>query len=257
VEAAHLVRRATDRAPEQEADALLQHPVGGQPDRVLDAPSFEELVQLWPGEGGIRAEVQALHLASVARHHRLQHRAPAVGGVHVARPQRAALQVAELVEHEERVVAGAAEVAVVGAALLLAVGRALAGVHVEHHDPRRTAAMHGVDPAPGQVGERGQVPRPGQPFRLEAAHLAGGGRGLPDGPVAHHPAHRGVAPQPLGVVHVLVAGEAAEHGLPQQADQGVPAVLAGARVRQCRARGGGQAKRVVELAVGQQSQHRK
>jgi hypothetical protein len=111
--------------------------------------------------------------------------------------------------------------------------------------------MHGVDPTAGQVGERGEVLRPGQPLRLEAAHLAGGGGGLPDGPAAHHPAHRRVAAQPLGILYVLVAGEAAEHGLPQQADQTMPAVLAGARIRQRRARG--QAQRVVELAVAQQA----
>ena len=39
----------------------------------------------------------------------------------VARPQRAPLQIAELVEHELRVIAGAAEGAVVGRALLIAL----------------------------------------------------------------------------------------------------------------------------------------
>jgi len=33
---------------------------------------------------------------------------PAIGAVHVAGTQRAALQVAELIEHEQRMVAGAA-----------------------------------------------------------------------------------------------------------------------------------------------------
>ena len=42
-----------------------------------------------------------------------------MGAVHVAGAQRATLQVAELVEHEQRVIAGAAEVAVIGRARLL------------------------------------------------------------------------------------------------------------------------------------------
>src|SRR3712207_8848128 len=47
-----------------------QHPVGRQPDRVLHAPGFEELVQLRPGEGGVSAEVEVLHPAPVARQDR-------------------------------------------------------------------------------------------------------------------------------------------------------------------------------------------
>jgi hypothetical protein len=51
-----------------------------------------------------------------------------------------------------------------------------------------------------------------------------------DSAVADHPAHRRIAAQPLGVIHVLRAGEASEDGLPQQADQDVAAVLAGAPI---------------------------
>ena len=47
-----------------------------------------------------------------------------MGAVHVARTQGATLQIAELVEHEQRVIARAAEVTVVGRALLVTVGRA-------------------------------------------------------------------------------------------------------------------------------------
>src|SRR6476646_8207097 len=74
-------------------------------------------------------------------------------------------------------VAGAAEMPVVGAAFLLAVGRALARIHVEHDDPRRSPRVHLVDPPAGQIGKSNEVLGPGQPLRLEAAHLAGrGGR---------------------------------------------------------------------------------
>jgi hypothetical protein len=37
---------------------------------------------------------------AVSRHHRCQHLPPAIGGMDVPRPQRAPLQVAELVEQE-------------------------------------------------------------------------------------------------------------------------------------------------------------
>ena len=73
-----------------------------------------------------------LHNASVTRDHRLQHRTPTIGTMDVARSQRTPFDIAELVEHEDRVVAGAAEMPVIGAAFLLPVGRALARIHVEH-----------------------------------------------------------------------------------------------------------------------------
>ena len=49
--------------------------------------------------------------------------------------------------------------AVVGAAFLLAVGRALARIHVEHDHLRRSTLVHLVDPLAGQVGKRGKVQR--------------------------------------------------------------------------------------------------
>ena len=41
---------------------------------------------------------------------RLEHRFPFIGAVHVARSQRASLQVAVLIEHEKRMVARATDV---------------------------------------------------------------------------------------------------------------------------------------------------
>src|SRR5207253_2970489 len=49
----------------------------------------------------------------VAGDHRLQHRTPTLGGVDVAGPQGAAFEITKLVEHEQRMIAGAAEVPVV------------------------------------------------------------------------------------------------------------------------------------------------
>jgi hypothetical protein len=131
------------------ADPRLQDRVGRQADGVLDALGFQGLVQLGLGEGRVAAEVQLDAARAVASEHRLQDRAPVVRAVDVARPQEAALQVAELVEQEQRVIAGAAEVAVPGRALLLPVGRALRAVQVEDDPVRRPARVHPVDPRAG------------------------------------------------------------------------------------------------------------
>ncbi len=98
---------------------------------------------------------------------------PVVGAVDVAGTQRGPFQIAELAEDEQRVVAGAAKVAVVGGAFLLAVGWADARVHVEHHDIGRAAGMNGVDPRPRQIRQDGEVGLVGQHLGLEAPHLAG------------------------------------------------------------------------------------
>jgi hypothetical protein len=173
--------------------------------------------------------------------------------VHVARTQRTPFQIAELVEHEQRVIAGAPEMAVVGGAFLVAVGRAFARIHVEHDDPRPTPLVHHLDPLARQIGEGGQVLRPRQPLGLEAPHLAGRGTPTHRRMAADHPAHRRIAAQPVGVVHILVAGQTAEYRLPQQPDQQVPSVPAGACLRQSLAAACAQSERVVQFTIGQQS----
>jgi hypothetical protein len=82
-------------------------PAAGSCNRCL---CFEKLVHLGVGEGRVASEIKTLHGSPVACDHRFQHSAPAVA-------QGAPLGIAELVEHEQRVVAGAAEMAVVGAAI--------------------------------------------------------------------------------------------------------------------------------------------
>src|SRR5918993_5141948 len=99
-------------AREQMSNPPLQDGVGGQADGIPIAFRFQELVDLGRGESRIGSEVAPLPRGPVPRNYRLQHLAPALGGVDVAGPQGAALQVTELVEHEQRVIAGAAEVAV-------------------------------------------------------------------------------------------------------------------------------------------------
>jgi len=53
--------------------------------------------------------VAPLHFVSIAADYLLQHIPPAIDAVDVAGSQNAPLQIAELIEHEQRMVAGAAE----------------------------------------------------------------------------------------------------------------------------------------------------
>ena len=57
----------------------------------------------------------------------------------------------------------------------------------------------------------------------------------------------------LGIVHVLIPGEAAEHRLAQQASQHVPRVLAAPARRQRRAGQICESERVVQFPPGQQT----
>src|SRR3954447_22044542 len=119
--APYLVRWSPDRSLQQMSDLVLQNLIGRKPDRVAGTLGFEELVDLRIGEGCVTSEIQMLHDPPVTRNHRLQYRAPAIGTMDVTRSQRAPFDIAELVEHEQRVIAGAGEMAVIGAAFLLPI----------------------------------------------------------------------------------------------------------------------------------------
>jgi hypothetical protein len=54
----------------------LQYAIGRQPDRVADALSFEEFVDLGIGESCISLEIQTLYDAPVPGNYRLQQRVP-------------------------------------------------------------------------------------------------------------------------------------------------------------------------------------
>src|SRR3954454_4376224 len=97
--------------------------------------------------------------------------------MYVARPQDTTFDIAELIEHEQRVIASTSEMTVIGAAFLFAIGRAFARIHVEDDGLRPSPPAHLVDPLTRHIGKRGKVLGSAQPFCLEAAHLAGrGGR---------------------------------------------------------------------------------
>ena len=124
----------------------MQDAVRWQADRVFDPFGFEELVDIGIGEAGVSAKVDSRDFASIARHDRFENALPTIGAMNVPRPQGAALQIAELVEHEQRMIAGAFVMAVPDAHLLFAMGGADARIHVEHDASRRTAGVNLVDP---------------------------------------------------------------------------------------------------------------
>jgi hypothetical protein len=79
----------------------------------MSSPS-RKLVDLGLGERRIGAKVKIDAPFAVASGHRFQRQAPVLGTVDVARAQEATLQVAELIEHEQWVITGAAKVAIIG-----------------------------------------------------------------------------------------------------------------------------------------------
>jgi len=107
-----MVRWPPDRTLEQVADPVLQDAVRRKPDRVFDPFGFKICVDIRIGEAGIGAEIDARDLAAIARHDGIKHTLPAIGAVDVAGTKRAALQIAELIEHEQRMITGAVVVTV-------------------------------------------------------------------------------------------------------------------------------------------------
>ena len=227
------------------------------PDRVVPTLGLQQVEQGRDGEGGIRTEPpprdRGPGVGQVARQHGAQHLLPAVGTVHVARPERAPLQIAELVEHEERVQAFRLKVAIPGRALLIAVDRALGTVHVERDDLRRLPVVHCVDPAAGKIREDGEVLGPRQHRGLEPAHGARGRCSALHRPAADKLAHYGIKPKAVGVVDVLVAGEPREERLAEHAREAMPAVLARARIGDEVCGEVGQAEGVIQFPVEQQA----
>jgi hypothetical protein len=70
---------------------------------------------------------------------------------------------------------------------------------------------------------------------------------------AYDPAHRRIVTKTLGIVHILIAGETAEHRLPQQTDQRMAPVLADAGISEHLTGQCGQPEHVIKFAIGEQS----
>ena len=62
-----------------------------------------------------------------------------------------------------------------------------------------------------------------------------------------------MAPQPVGVVHVLVPGETTIDGLAKETDDAVPTVLAGPAVSNNVTGQRGQAEGFVQFTIGEQT----
>jgi hypothetical protein len=82
---------------------------------------------------------------------------------------------------------------------------------------------------------------------------AGGGCLLRCSTTANDPAHRRIATEPVGVVHVLVSGDTPEHRLSQHSDQIMPTVPARASISQILPRDYHQAEHVIQLPERQQT----
>src|SRR5512135_1346953 len=113
-------------------------------------------------------------------------------------------------------VAGTAEVAVEGGALLPAVGLADRAVHVEDDPGELAVSVRAIDPPAGQVHQPVQVLARRERLGLEPGDLTGRGGGMVPGPTADHRAQRGVDAQAMSIVEILVPGQPTEEGLSQE-----------------------------------------
>jgi hypothetical protein len=105
---------------------------------------------------------------AIADDYRLQDEAPIRGAVDVDRHEESPLDIAELVELEQRVVAVTAEVSVPRRALLSSVGWALGTIHVENDAVGTFAGVDPVDPSAGESREAREVDVARQPLGLVA-----------------------------------------------------------------------------------------
>src|SRR5271167_4014964 len=74
---------------------------------MFDPRGLQVLIDLGHREGCIDPEIDTRNFTLVAFRDGIERTLPAVGAVHIAGTQDAAFQIAELVEHEQRVIAGA------------------------------------------------------------------------------------------------------------------------------------------------------
>jgi hypothetical protein len=252
-----MVRRSSGASFGQPVDPFVELGVALEPDGIIPALGFQQIKECRNGKGGIGPEPppgdRGAGLGRVARQHRLQNIFPAICAVHIAGTQGASLQVAKLVEHEQRVQALRLEVTIPHCPLLIAMHRALGAVHVQRNDLWWALVVHRVDPATWQIDQRREVLGARQHLSLEPAHRAGRGRAVLHRPPADKLAHHRIAAEPVRVIDVLVSGKARENGLAQEARETMPSVLSCARITdqtRCHVR---QTKGVVQFTMKQQS----
>jgi len=180
---------------------------------VLIPLCFEYVIQLRDGEGRIPSEELGDVHPAVTFDHGLQYSLPVVGTGDIATAQQRSLNIPVLIEEEQRVVALTFEVAVVGRAFLLAIGRADRAVHVEDQLAGWTPLADSVHPFAGHRQERVEVVRVAQHVCLKTGHLARGGSVPIHGTPSDDVTHDGIDPQPFGVVDIFIACQAAVDGL--------------------------------------------
>src|SRR5262249_38233531 len=88
IEAPDVMRRPSHGPREQGRDARLEYLIGRETNGVLEALRFQVLVHVRQGEGRIATQYPPDGLAAIPRDDRVEHLAPAVGAVHVTRPER-------------------------------------------------------------------------------------------------------------------------------------------------------------------------
>src|ERR1017187_9594837 len=130
------IRGTAHRPGQERLDLPLQDIVSRKADRVVVSFCLQELIEFRLGECGVGSKAAGKFQIAVAGYDRLQDLPPILSAVDVALPQDRAFDIAKLVETEEGVIAGAAEMPVIGRALLFSVGLADGAVHVEDHLPQ-------------------------------------------------------------------------------------------------------------------------
>jgi len=209
------LRRASDRPRQEVLDLPLQDIVRRQPDCIAISLGLESFVDVRIGECRIPSEEQSNIEIAIAGDDGIEHFLPVLRAVDIPLPEHGPLEVAELVEAEQGMVAGAAEVAVVRRSLLPAVGLAHRAVHVQH-DPRELPRLlDAIDPFPRELRKSDLVLLRGEHLCLEPANLARRRRCPLYCPTADNLTHSGIDGEPIGVVGVLVPGEAGENRLPE------------------------------------------
>jgi hypothetical protein len=88
---------------------------------------------------------------------------------------------------------------------------------------------------------------------LKAAHLAGGGGLLYHDPATDNPPHGRIVRQPVGIVHVLIPGEATKDGLTDLGCQGMAPVPPGSGIGESLPGKFRQAEGIIEFPEGEET----
>ena len=95
--------------------STLQNLVGLQPNGIAEPVVFQTVEQYRDGEGSICPQILAPDTGlSVSLNDRGKYRMPIIGTANIASTQATSFQITMLVEYKQRVIAGAAKMAVVG-----------------------------------------------------------------------------------------------------------------------------------------------